>query len=314
MTDPRADRLVGRVAVGEELVWLGALLLPDVAPRPRVVEATLSVPRATLDLMPGLRGEELWVGACVEAALPGVRVVQHDDGSESGMYDLDLLHNGGQFAAMEVTAAADAESIELWNLVNGSENRWIESKLLGGWMVTVTPKARAKRLKKELPQLLRMLETVVTESERDVAIDHLHELEVVSADRSDTKFPGSIYITLQRGPERTGGAVPLTGDGLVVWLNEWMCEPGQVHNLNKLRAANCRERHLFLLLPGFTTAPVSASDVLMRADGPLPEVPPVLPQGITDVWVMSTWSTGDLFHFGAEGWSRSRKVFEVASS
>jgi hypothetical protein len=264
--------------------------------------------------MPEMRGEELWVGACVEAALPGVQVVQHDDGSRPSMYDLDLLRGGAPFAAMEVTAAADAESIELWNIVNGSDERWIEPNLLGGWLVTLTPRARAKRLKKELPSLLRTLENAAEGPERHAAADRLFDMEVVSANRSATKFPGSIYVTLQRDPERTGGGVPLTGDGLVAWLNQWIVEPAQEHHVGKLRAAAHAERHLFVLLPGFTTAPFSASDVLMRPDGPLPEVAPALPEGVTDVWLMSTWSTGDLFHFGVEGWSRSPKVFEVASA
>jgi hypothetical protein len=51
----------------------------------------------------------------MEAALPGVKVVQHDDGSRPRMYDLDLVRESAVFAACEVTAAADAESIELWN-------------------------------------------------------------------------------------------------------------------------------------------------------------------------------------------------------
>jgi hypothetical protein len=39
--------------------------------------------------MAEMRTEELWVGACIEAALPRVKVVQHDDGSRPSMHDLD---------------------------------------------------------------------------------------------------------------------------------------------------------------------------------------------------------------------------------
>ncbi len=67
-----------------------------------------------------------------------------------------------------------------------------------------------------------------------------------------------------------------------------------------------------MLFPGFTTAPFSASDSLIRSDAPLPDVAPNLPDGITDVWLMSTWSTGDLFHYGDGCWVRASKVFEVA--
>jgi hypothetical protein len=49
--------------------------------------------------------------------------------------------------------------------------------------------------------------------------------------------------------------------------------------LEKLRAARHAERHLSVLLPGFT----------------------------------STWPVGDVFHYGHGRWARSGKVFEVNS-
>lgn len=233
--------------------------------------------------MPEMRGEELWVAAILEAALAGAKVEQHDDGSRPSMYDLDLVRAGQPFGACEITAAADAESIELWNIINGGGERWIERDLLGGWIVTVTPRCRAKRLMKELPGLLRTVERVDAGPEREDAIERLHGLEVVSADRSGTDFPGSIYITLQRSSERTGGVVASTGNGLVAWLDAWLGQPAQEHNLGKLRSAQRPERHLFVLFPGFTTAPFSASDPLMRSDAPLPDAAPSLPDGITHV-------------------------------
>lgn len=279
-----------------------------------VLKASEPAPPVTIALVPKMRDEELWVAACVEATLPGVLVCQHDDGSRSSMYDLDLVRDGKPFAAMEVTAAADADSIELWNLINGSEDRWIESNLIGGWLVTLTPKARANRVKKELPVLLRTAETHPDGPERQAVCARLGELGVMSAHQSGTDFRGSIYVTLQRDVEQTGGAVPSTGDGLVKWFNSWVQDSAQRHNLDKLRAAETRERHLFVLLPGFTTAPFTASDVLMCPDRPLTTLAPTLPRGISDLWFMSTWSTGDLFRFGPDGWSRSQKVFEVAGS
>lgn len=229
------------------------------------------------------------------------------------MHDLTLYFEGVRFAACEVTAAADAESIELWNLINGSDERWIEHDLLGGWMVTVTPRCRAKRLKRDLPDLLRFLERATEPVEREQATEGLDALGVVSADRGRTDFPGSIYVTLERDAKLTGGLVAKTGNGLVTWLNSWMSEELQRHNLEKLRAANHAERHLFVLLPGFTTAPFSASDLLMRPHAPLPDTAPRMPDGLTDVWLMSTWSVGDVFHYGDGRWARSGKVFEVNS-
>jgi hypothetical protein len=235
-----------------------------------------------------MRGEEAWVGACIEAALPGVKVVQHDDGSRSSMHDLTLYSDGVPFGACEVTAAADARSIELWNLINGSDERWIEQDLPGGWMVTVVPRCKAKALKRDLPGVLRSLERAVDPVELARATDALYEMGVVDADRGETDFQGSVYVTLARGAGLTGGIVARTADALVPWFNSWVTEEGQRHNLEKLRAAKYTERHLFVLLPGFTTAPLSVSDLLMRSETPLPNAAPRLPVGLTDVWLMST--------------------------
>lgn len=103
------------------------------------------------------RSEEQWVRACLHQALPDVEVRLHDDGSGPGMHDFDLVRDGHRFAALEVTAAADAASLELWKIINGG-NRWIQKELAGGWLVALAPTARAKRIRSELPLMLAHLE------------------------------------------------------------------------------------------------------------------------------------------------------------
>jgi hypothetical protein len=65
------------------------------------------------------------------------------------MYDLDIFRDDG-VAAAEVTFAADAETIEFWNLMNRG-GRWRVDDLAGGWSVSAEPSARVKRLKADLP-------------------------------------------------------------------------------------------------------------------------------------------------------------------
>ena len=78
----------------------------------------------------------------------------------------------------------------------------------------------------------------------------------------------------------------------------------------KLARSGATERHAFIYLPGFTSAPFSASDLLMRNGAPLPAVPPSLPVEVTDVWAVSTWSTGDGFRWSSDGgWMRFAKTF-----
>ncbi len=71
------------------------------------------------------------------------------------MHNLNLVTADGSLAAVEVTAAADPDSIQLWKPVNGRDERWTVPNPQGGWMLQLEPAARAKRLLKELPAFLR---------------------------------------------------------------------------------------------------------------------------------------------------------------
>lgn len=251
-------------------------------------------------------------------AMPGVTVTVHDDQSRDRMHDLDLIRGREVFGACEVTAAADQALIELWNVANGTDRpTWTDPILAGGWYVVLDPAARLKRLREGLPPLLRRLEDL---NVREVYVDEyrgrmqspfnaeVEALRVVSARRSGTSVPGSIYLTVELPSERSGGVVPDTGDALATWVSGWLGEPEQHHNVEKVLAAGRQEAHLFVILPGFTPAPFEAVDVLMRDGGPLPTVPPSLPAGITHLWLVGTWSTGDVFRWDGSRWLRSQKV------
>lgn len=247
----------------------------------------------------------------------GVPVDQHDDGSEEGMHDLTFRHEDGRTAAVEITAAADGESIALWKLMNNRDERWIERDLVGGWAVGLLPSARAKDLRRTLPGLLRDLEQRgITALDLDLAESASAErLGVVSARQSGTSFPGSIYITIDLPSERSGGVVPSTGDCLSSWVADFLSEDGQRDVLAKLGRSGLEERHAFVLLPGFAVAPFAVIDLLLRDDAPLPTVDPILPSEVTHVWVASTWSSGCGFRWSAaERWDSFRKFDESAPS
>ena len=80
----------------------------------------------------GLRREEEWARSLISRAL-GVPVVQHDDGSLPGMYDLVIRNADGSVSAVEVTMPADGPCIALWNHMNG-KGRWAGKASKGhGW-------------------------------------------------------------------------------------------------------------------------------------------------------------------------------------
>jgi hypothetical protein len=63
-----------------------------------------------------------------------VPVEQHDDRSKPRMHDLTVLYPDRPYAAVEVTAAADAVTIEFWRQVE--RGRWQDQALVGGWVCT----------------------------------------------------------------------------------------------------------------------------------------------------------------------------------
>lgn len=260
--------------------------------------------------MPPLRPEEEWARSIIGRTI-GVPVEQHDDGTEPSMYDLRIRYVDRRPAAVEVTAAADRESIELWRLMNSKDERWMAEGLVGGWSVHVLPTARAKRLRSDVPDLLSRLEEAgrrelradLRSSGADLLRQVALELGVAHAFQSGTNFPGSIYLNLELPPEQTGGWVADTGDALAVWLGDFLNEPSQKDVRHKLARSGAEERHAFVITPGFTTAAFSVIDLLMREGAPHPTIDPLLPPEITNVWAVSSWSSGVGFRWSREsGW------------
>jgi hypothetical protein len=265
----------------------------------------------------GPRWDEALAIRCIECVL-GVEVVAHDDNSAPSMYDLRIQYTDRAPGAVEVTAAADPDSIALGRFVYDGE-RWIEEGLAGGWMAGLEPTARWKDLRAQLPALLATMEASGIRGARpevwwepgpyDGALRALGIVHLFQSDATD--FPGSIYLTIEQGLDRTAGAVPTDGRPLLDWLNDWTARPDKADNLSKLAASNAEERHLFLILPTLAEAPFAVTDLLSRDGAPLPNEAPNLPGEVTHVWLVSTWTSGSGMRWSPDrGWSRFEKPFE----
>lgn len=259
--------------------------------------------------MGALRREELWASQLIASTLDA-DVIQHDDGSADAMHDLDIRYQDGRIAAVEVTADVDPEATVLWNLMNGG-GRWIEPELAGGWMVELELRARGKAIRSELPGLLRQLEhdrvshmsVRRSRSSNDERVERASSLGIRHLHQSGTDFRGSIYVTLALPLERTGGFVADDSDALARWVGQFLADDRPDVG-TKLAASDRDERHAFVLVSGFSTAVFEVTDVLFRADPPLPSFDPALPEGMTDVWIVSTWVAGRGFRWScSSGWS-----------
>jgi hypothetical protein len=263
-----------------------------------------------------LRDEERWAQVCIQHALPDCTVEPHDDGSRPSMYDLKIVCPDGSAGVVEVTAAADAGRVELWREVRKRALIRQDPALVGGWLVRILPAARVGELDRHLPGLLRELErdgrTVVrgVRGSTDPLAAQASRLRIIEAVQSPTDRKGSIYVMPPEGSvEQMGGYAPLTGDPLAGWLTAWTNEPKRSDNVSKLQAADVTERHIFIFVPGFTGAPFAVNELLISPEAPIPAIPPVLPNGVTDVWVMSTWDSGDGFRWSSgSGWTRFTKL------
>jgi hypothetical protein len=170
----------------------------------------------------------------------------------------------------------------------------------------------AKDVERDLPALLRRWQLLGVYQYRDPEWDspgrdaEASALGVTSAHRSnDTSFPGTIYPLIELPREQAGGIVADSGDGLVDWAIPWISDPVRSDNLDKLRRSGKPQRHMFVFIPPWTTAPWPAVDVLLRHDGPpLPTTSPVLPDAVTHLWFASGWSVpcveNQIEHFGAK--------------
>lgn len=227
------------------------------------------------------------------------------------MHDLWIRDEQKPPAAVEITAAADFESMKLWKLVN-SGDRWIVDGLAGGWALWLVPSAaRAKWRVKQFPAFLAELEAEGVRSV-DVEPEHTslgtwgrraHDLGIANAFQGDTTFPGSVYMSLDSPLERSAGVVSPTGDPIAAWVGPFLRDE-RPDVVAKLGRSGAPERHAFVLVPGFTTAPFAVTELLMRPRVALPLAKPDLPAEVTHVWVVGMWyGVEGCFWSPDEGWS-----------
>ena len=261
-----------------------------------------------------LRAEEEWLRQCIEAATPGSVVRQHDDGTAPGMHDLDIWVDGRRVGAVEVSAAVDPSALELWNLVADGD-LWTDGSLFGGWRVTVERTASARLLKTHLPSLLHALESQGRHripagvrggwSAEDELAEHL---STRSVHRHDTGTPGSVSVVVGFLPAQSGGAAPQAADGVAAWVGGWLGADHQRDNRAKLARSGAPERHMAVLIAGYSPAPFDVVYALAGDTVAVLTVDPALPSEKTHCWVLSTWNSGQGFRWAPSGWSTFSKL------
>lgn len=256
------------------------------------------------------RAEERLAMKVIGSVLPGAVVALHDDNSSAGLFDLTLTYPDGLSAAVEVTTATDGVITAQWEAIRRPSARWIDGSLVGGWRVCLRPGIDIRRVRSQLPHLLRRLEAdgttmvIVDGSCRGEHHEAARRIGATYLFQSETDHPGSIYPDIELPLDRSGGWEQPTVNAIAEWIGEFLRAPEQEDNLRKLAISTRTERHLFVILHTFTTAPFTVSGPLMFDDQRVPVVAPSLPGQVTHLWMMSAWSSGGIRWDPTTGWAR----------
>jgi hypothetical protein len=236
-------------------------------------------------------GNRLTLEECARRILErelGRPVILHDDGSRSRMYDLRVGSVERPESAIECIGAVDPQRTETWN--EGPGRGCFTLAIEGDWHVVLQPDTRVKRIRAELPSLLREFSRTglvgFTPVDAFLQISHprlfqrLSRLKIDSVGRYE---PGTGRVSL--GMTGYGGAVDPTGSEVPQWIGDFLRAEDRRDVLIKLASSNAEERHVFVGV-SFGGAPWLVESYLGTESDIVPEATPDLPAPVDAVWIM----------------------------
>ena len=237
----------------------------------------------------------------VAGAVLGVTVDPYDRDGRQRAVDAILHYSDGRKAALEVSATGPDSETPIQHYLGQRGRSQTVPGVTGTWVVqlprTFHP-ADMRKVGEELRQReLRGVRLLGELSATDVDIAKLADRGV----RADLiKTTGSrVHFVLSptAAPLRPGPG------GLARELDALLGEERVRSKLSKLAASGFAERHLFLIvLPGTFRQPVFDT---LAFSGLLPETPPQLPGGLSQVWLLTGVRAGGVVRAVAgRGWYR----------
>jgi hypothetical protein len=238
-----------------------------------------------------LRAEEVWAQRVIGRALD-LDVVQHDDNSEDGMYDLRVGPRENPVIAIEVVSAVDNVFTATWN--SGPAKGPKQWPLISDWIVQLERQANNKQIEAHLPATLAALESANFDG--GLPVDHIlrrHNRPIwevlnglgISFVCSRRPGRGEVSFTMSG----RGGAIDSHGANVPRWIGEWLRDARRDDVLKKLAATTALERHVFIpvSLQG-AGWPIESYLTTWLGQRELPSDPPDLPNPVTAVWLVST--------------------------
>lgn len=260
-----------------------------------------------------MRPEEQFAAACVEAAVPDVVVLHHDNEKRTSAHDFDLMSGSEIVGAMEVTSAPDGEAIAVGRELAKGGPLTVPG-LAANWMVRVRPvdprgvRSRMALLRSQVGGILiefQMRGIDRFDSDRYIQYaglaDEARRLGIRDIFVLKQQGVGRVYFEPWYPIDQIAGFVRPDGNALADWIGEWLRDPLRADNLSKLRRSGLDERHLFVFLPLPPTAPFEVFNVFLN--GVPPTRDPELPGEVTHVWAASDRDRPGWRWCPAEGWT-----------
>lgn len=237
----------------------------------------------------------------VAGAVLGVTVEPYDRDGRQRAVDAILHYADGRKAALEVSATGPDSEVPIQHYLGQRGHSRTIAGVSGTWVVQLPRTFHPSDMRK-VEEGLRRFE------EREAM--HLSELTTVGADLGQL-LPQGVRADLMRArgsrvhfvlPPTAASAGALLG-GLPEELNAVLSTERMQSKLKKLAASGLAERHLFLIvLPGTFRHPVFDT---LAFSGRLPDCVPLLPGGLSQVWLLTGVRAGGVIRaVSGEGWRR----------
>ncbi|ETX09370.1 hypothetical protein MUS1_09130 [Marinomonas ushuaiensis DSM 15871] len=229
---------------------------------------------------------EDWAKKIVSNEL-GKKVEVHDDGSESGMYDLRIGSKNSPDYAIECVGAVYPVAIETWNI--GPAKGPIKINSSSDWNVSIRKSANIKALNLNIANVIRQCEDLGLSEFTPVdwqlkrfnaeLFNALDGLGITSFCMFREVGSSNAYLSMDGG----GGVVNQSSGDLVDWVSKFLSADDKADVIKKLRISSAKEKHVFIpiVLGGVPWSVASYFFSEMLA----PKILPKLPEPITGVWI-----------------------------
>lgn len=219
----------------------------------------------------------------------GTQVDVHDNGSQSGMYDLIIGSVSKPEYAIECVGSVDPVATETWNV--GPAKGPIKVDSSRDWRISITKSANIKLLRRHIANVIGECEKLgLTEF---MPVDW--QMKRFSSDlfnRLDNLGITSIYMFRAEGhgdvdliQDGGGGPISQNGEDLAEWIGDFLNRQDKVDVVKKLAKSGAKEKHAFI--PIVTGGAPWVVESYFLGDMNLPSIEPDLPEPITGAWVVS---------------------------